>query len=108
MAAYGGASFNVGGMERPEATLGAIVAPGFFSILRVQPAFGRTFSPEEDHSGEEHVVILGHTIWRDHFGADPGILGRNIVLNGETYRVIGVMSPKFKFPDWAQLWVPMA
>jgi predicted permease len=108
MAAYGRASFNVGGKERPEAIQGATVSPGFFSILRVQPALGRTFSSEEDHPGQEHVVILGHTIWRDHFGADPGVLGRSIVLNGETYGVIGVMPPKFKFPDWAQLWVPMA
>ena len=108
MAAYGGASFNVGGKERPEAIQGAAVAPGFFSILRVQPDLGRTFLPEEDHPGQGHVVILGHTLWRDHFGAESSILGRNIVLNGETYSVIGVMPPKFKFPDWAQLWVPMA
>src|ERR1700738_3873404 len=51
MAAYGGASFNVGGKERPEAVQAAAVAPGFFSILRVHPLLGRTFSPEEDHPG---------------------------------------------------------
>jgi len=108
MAAYGGASFNVGGKERPEAIQGARVAPGFFSILRVHPLLGRTFSPEEDRPGQGHVVVLGNTLWRDHFGTDPGIVGRNIVLDGETYNVIGVMPSKFKFPDWAQLWVPLA
>jgi putative ABC transport system permease protein len=108
MAAYGGPRFNVGGKERPGAVQGAEVTTGFFSILRVQPALGRTFLPGEDRPGEGHAVILGHTFWRDHFGADSGILGRNIVLNGETYSVIGVMPPKFKFPDWAQIWVPMA
>ncbi len=108
MAAYGGATFNVGGQERPEAIPAAPVGPGFFSILRVHPALGRTFSPEEDRPGQGHVVVLGNTLWRDHFGADPGIVGRNIVLDGEAYNVIGVMPPKFKFPDWAQLWVPLA
>jgi predicted permease len=108
MAAYGFDSFNVGGGERPEAIRGAAVAPGFFSILRVQPVLGRTFSPEEDRPGQGHVVILGHTLWRDHFAADPGIVGRNVLLDGQTYTVVGVMPPKFKFPDWAELWVPLA
>src|SRR3981189_3290291 len=80
MAASGFASFNVGGGERPEAIRGAAVAPGFFSILRVQPVLGRTFSAEEDRSGQGRVVILGHTLWRDHFAADLGIVGRNVLL----------------------------
>jgi predicted permease len=108
MAACGFDSFNVGGGERPEAIRGAAVAPGFFSILRVQPVLGRTFSAEEDRPGQGHVVILGHTLWRDHFAADPGIVGRNVLLDGQTYTVVGVMPPKFKFPDWAELWVPLA
>jgi predicted permease len=108
MAAYGFESFNVGGGERPEAIRGAAVAPGFFSILRVQTVLGRTFSPEEDRPGQGHVVILGHTLWRDHFGADTGIVGRNVLLDGQTYTVVGVMPPKFKFPAWAELWVPLA
>jgi len=108
MAAYGFDSFNVGGGERPEAIRGAAVAPGFFSILRVQPVLGRTFSPEEDRPGQGHVVILGHTLWRDHFAADTGIVGRNVLLDGQTYTVVGVMPPKFKFPAWAELWVPLA
>jgi putative ABC transport system permease protein len=108
MAAYGGTTFNMGGKERPEAIQAAPVAEGFFSILRVHPALGRTFSPEEDRPGQGHVVVLGNTFWRDHLGADPRVIGRNIVLDGETYNVIGVMPPKFKFPDFAQLWVPLA
>ena len=107
MAAYGFDSFNVGG-ERPEAIKGSSVAPGFFSILRVQAVLGRTFSPDEDRPGQGNVVILGNKLWRDHFASDPAIVGRNVLLNSQTYTVIGVMPPKFKFPDWADLWVPMA
>ena len=108
MAAYGGARLNIGGIERPESIQAAPVAPDFFSILRVQPVLGRSFTPDDDRSGQGHVVILGNTLWRDHFGADPGIVGRNIVLDGESYNVVGVMSPKFKYPSWAQLWMPLA
>ncbi len=108
MAAYGGARFNVGGKERPESIQAATVAPNFFSILRVQPLLGRGFTPDDDRPGQGHVVILGHALWRDRFGADPRVVGRNIVLDGETYQVIGVMSPTFKFPVWAQLWTPLA
>ncbi len=107
MAAYGFESFNVGG-ERPEAIRGSSVAPGFFSILRMQPVLGRTFSPDEDRPGQGNVVMLGNKLWRDHFASDPAIVGRNVLLNSQTYTVIGVMPPKFKFPDWADLWVPMA
>src|SRR6266705_2229271 len=108
MAAYGFESFNVGGGERPEAIRGSAVAPGFFSILRVQPVLGRTFSAEEDRPGQGNVVILGNKLWRDHFASDRNIVGRNVLLNSQTYTVIGVMPPKFKFPEWADLWVPMA
>ncbi|HEY2547526.1 MAG TPA: ABC transporter permease, partial [Candidatus Acidoferrum sp.] len=108
MAAFGGARFNIGGKDRPEAIQAAPVASGFFSILRVRPLLGRTFTPEDDQPGHGHVVILGEPLWRNHFGADPAIVGRNIVLDGEPYTVIGVMPPNFKYPSWAQLWTPLA
>ena len=108
MAAYGGTVLNLGGTDRPDSLFGATVVPGFFSILRVQPALGRTFSPDEDRPGQGHVVILSDQLWRNHFGANPAIVGQDIVLNGEPYHVVGVMPPGFKFPSWAKLWVPMA
>jgi putative ABC transport system permease protein len=108
MAAFGGARFNVGGKERPESIQAAPVAPGFFSTLRVQPILGRGFTPDDDRPGQGHVVVLGNALWRERYGADPGVVGRNIVLDGETYTVIGVMPRTFNFPSWAQLWTPLA
>jgi putative ABC transport system permease protein len=108
MAAYGGANFNVGGQERPEAIQAARVAPEFFSILRVRPILGRTFTPDEDRPGHGHVVVLGNALWRDRLGADPAAVGQSIILDGETYTIVGVMAPQFKFPSWAQLWTPLA
>jgi len=108
MAAYSGRILNLGGKDRPESLFGATVAPGFFSILRVQPALGRTFAPDENRLGQGHVAILSDQFWRNHFGANSGIVGEDIVLNSEPYRVVGVMPPGFKLPGWAQLWVPVA
>lgn len=108
MAAYGGARFNIGGKERPESIQAATVAPSFFSILRVQPLLGRGFTPDDDRPGQGHVAVLGDALWRDRYGADPTVVGRNIVLDSETYTVIGVMPSTLKFPSWAQLWLPLA
>jgi predicted permease len=108
MAAYGGVSFNVGTGDRAEALQGAKVEPDFFSILRVQPAWGRLFSPDENKPGQNHVVLLSDKLWRDHFGSDAAIVGQNIQLDGQPYLVAGVMPPQFKFPTWASLWMPTA
>lgn len=108
MAAYGFQSFTVGGTERPEAIQGATVASDFFRLLRVQPLLGRTFAPDEDRPGQGHVVVLGYNLWRDHFASDSNIVGRTILLNGETYNVVGVMPQTFQFPSWGKLWVPLA
>jgi putative ABC transport system permease protein len=108
MAAYGGAILNLGGTDRPDSLFGSTVSSGFFSILRVQPALGRTFTADEDRPGQGHVAVLSDQVWRNHFGANPAILDRDIILNGEPYHVVGVMPPNFKFPSWANMWVPMA
>ena len=108
MAAYGFRSFNVGGKERPEAIQAAAVAPDFFPLLRVQPLLGRTFAPDEDRPGQGHVVLLGYNFWRDHFASDRDIVGRSILLDGETYSIVGVMPETFQFPSWAKVWVPLA
>lgn len=108
MAAYGGTSFNVGGKERPESVQAAPVAPGFLSILRVQPILGRGFTPDDDRPGQGHVVLLGYALWRERYGADPSAVGQKIVLDGAPYTILGVMPRTFQFPSWAQLWTPLA
>jgi putative ABC transport system permease protein len=108
MAAYGFHSFTFGGKDRPEAIQGATVAPDFFALLRVHPFLGRTFSPDENRPGQGHVVLLGYKFWRDHFASDRSIVGRDVTLDGEHYSIAGVMPDKFQFPNWAQVWVPLA
>ncbi len=96
------------GAERVE---GARVSGGFFELLRVRPAVGRTFTHDEDRPGGPRVAVLGHSLWQSRFGADPAVVGRAVRLDDESYTVIGVLPPGFKFPyeiDDAAIWTPIS
>ncbi|HYK42924.1 MAG TPA: ABC transporter permease [Thermoanaerobaculia bacterium] len=83
--------------------LGGVVSTRFFPLLSA-PALGRVFLPEDARAPR---VVLSDRLWRSHFGADPGVLGRTMNLSGKTYTVIGVMPPSFEFPSADfRLWVP--
>ena len=62
-----------------------------FSVRGVQPALGRAFLPEEDRPGSDRVVVVTDRFWRGHLGADPGVLGRRLTLDGDAYTIVGVM-----------------
>jgi len=85
----------------------ALVTSGFFSVLEVNPVFGRTFRPEEELPGRNRVAVLSDKIWQSRFGADPHILGKTITLDGEPYTVIGVMPGSFSSPHDATVWLPL-
>jgi putative ABC transport system permease protein len=108
MAMYNYNSFNLTSSDRPEALPGAGVSTDFFSALRSQPLLGRTFLPEEDHPGHNHVVILSYSVWKSTFAANPNIVGQDVAFDGQRYTVVGVMNPSFRFPTFARLWTPIA
>ncbi|MDQ3803688.1 MAG: ABC transporter permease [Acidobacteriota bacterium] len=108
IAAYQAGTYTLVGGGEPEQIRGARVSSGLFEILGVSPVLGRTVHQEEDRPGNETVVVLGHGLWQGRFGADPGIVGRTISLNNRPHAVIGVMPPGFKFPEVADLWLPLA
>ncbi|HEX6908518.1 MAG TPA: ABC transporter permease [Terriglobales bacterium] len=107
MAIYGFRSFNITGSDQPQALRASAVSQDFYSTLGVSPTLGRTFTAEEEQPGRDHVVILGYALWKSSFGGNPRIVGSTIDLDDQPYTVVGVMPPKFKFPDWAQLWTPL-
>jgi putative ABC transport system permease protein len=108
MAAIGFRSFNLTGIGQPESVTGAAVSGDFFSVLRVRPSVGRGFGADDDQPGRGNVVVVSHTFWQSHFGANENILGKTIKLDEQSYVIIGVMPPKFEFPTRAQLWTPLA
>ena len=107
MAIYTYHGFTTTG-AKPEQVAAGAVSAGFFSTLGVQPMLGRALSPDEDQVGHSHVVVLSYRFWQEHFGSNPDIVGHDINLDGEGYLVAGVMPASFQFPDFAQMWTPMA
>jgi predicted permease len=101
-----GSGFNLGGEGKPERIVGSHVSASFFDVLGEHPSLGRAFLAEEDRPGAAHAVMLSDALWRRRFGADPGVLGRSLLLNGEPYVVVGVMPGELRFPARSELWVP--
>jgi putative ABC transport system permease protein len=102
------ALFNLGHSGEPETLRGEAVEADFFPMLGVPPILGRTFTADEARLGGPKVVVLGHALWTRRFGAQASIVGRSIALDGEPYTVLGVLPASFRYPDWAELWVPVA
>ena len=104
-----GSSFNFSRENaNPELMQGARVSSGYFDVFEVRPALGRVFAPEEDQPGAGLVAVLSHQAWQKRFAGDPNIVGRSIILDQRSYRVIGVMGREFNWPNQAELWVPIA
>ena len=91
-----------------EQVRGVHVSPAFFDMLGVQAAVGRTFRPEEEEPGRDRVVVITDGFWERRYGADTGIVGSTILVDGEPFSVIGVTPPDFYFlwPD-SDLFMPM-
>ena len=85
MAAVTQVAFNLTGGGEPQKVEGRRVTAGFFPLLGVAPQLGRVFEPEEDQPGANRVAVLSHGLWQRRFGRDPGVVGRDILLNGEKY-----------------------
>jgi putative ABC transport system permease protein len=96
MAAWRGQSVNLTGGAEPERVIGAFVSDRFFPLLGARAVLGRTFTPAEtDPATAQPVAVLGYGLWQRRFGGDPGILGRSLVLNGQSHTVVGVLGPEF-------------
>jgi predicted permease len=108
MAVYGFVGLSLSTSNDPLPLIGAPVSSDFFSVLRVNPILGRTFTADEDQPGRDQVVVISHALWQRAFGANPNIIGQSLTLNSRNFAVIGIMPAGFEFPREAELWVPLA
>jgi putative ABC transport system permease protein len=106
IAAVAGRSLTLSDGDEPERFVGATVTWNLFPMLGIQPVVGRQIREEEDRPGAAPVVLLSDGVWQRRYAGDPAIVGRTITVNGNAHTVIGVMPPKFQFPEQAQLWIP--
>src|SRR5260370_7983760 len=121
LASFTDTNFNLSGGDQPERVAGLRVSANLFSLLGVSPARGRWFAPGEDKPGAGHVLILSHGLWQRRFGGNSNLVNQTVQLNGQSYTVVGVMPPTFKFPPSfsakvgaseetvsnTELWVPL-
>jgi len=89
-----GRSLNAGGLSNPT-RVGAIASSNLLQLLGAKPFIGRLFLPEEDTPGRTKTVILSNAFWRREFGGNEQVLQNTILLNGETYQIVGVMPSEF-------------
>ena len=96
---------NLVGMGEPREVQLALATPGLFGVLGVRPALGRAFTAE---AADEPTIVLSDALWRTQFGADPGVLGRVVRLNGVPHLVLGVMPASFRYPHSnIEAWSPL-
>jgi putative ABC transport system permease protein len=96
-----------GGGEPRSLRVGVVSAP-YFDVFAAKPSLGRTFAAGEDQPGKEKVTVITHRLWLSLFGGDASLVGRDILLNGDPYTVIGVMPGNSEFDRRASdLWIPL-
>jgi predicted permease len=102
------ANFNYAGNgTTPERLVGANVSWQWFDVFWASPYLGRVFRPEEDQPNANHEAVLSYRTWKQRFGGDPAIVGKSLLLNQESYQVVGVMRPDFDWPNGTELWTPI-
>lgn len=102
---------NLAGAGQPTRATAAAVTGGMFSSLGIPPLLGRTLTPADDAPGGASVAVISYGLWQRFLGADPAVVGQNILLNGTRCTILGVMPRDFEFPpgatDPTELWAPL-
>ncbi len=110
--AYSPITLSLNSGEQVDTVTGLIVTGNYFDALGVRPRVGRAFMPEEDATPGSHpVAVISHGLWQSRFGADPGVVGRKLLLNGQQFTVVGVVPAEFNGADagrTSDIYVPMA
>jgi putative ABC transport system permease protein len=95
------------GGQLPERVETALVSPSAFELLGVKAALGRTFISEEDQPGRNHVAVLSYGLWQRRFGGDSGVLGKSVIVDGNSFSIVGVTPRDFRLLDTpSELWTP--
>ena len=106
MAASRGWQANLAGGEQPERIRATMASARFFQLFGVNPIVGRSFGAEDAKPGNARVAVLSYGLWSRRYGAERGVIGRDLMLDGEKFSIIGVMPASFSPDDYGELWVP--
>ena len=107
MAAAYTSNFNLTGVEKAARVEGCVSNWNFFPLLGVNPQLGRLFTEEDDRYGAARVVMISHELWRTRFGGEANVIGQTMILNEDSYTVVGVLPPRFEYLEAADFYVPI-
>jgi predicted permease len=99
---YSGDSVSVTGVAEPEQVRALRVTDGTLPLLGIAPLLGRTFTKQDDFPGAPETAMLTYGYWRRKFGGDSSVIGRNIIVDGKSKQIIGVLPQRFHFLDWEE------
>lgn len=110
LAAFQSQSVNVTGGDRPDRVRGAFVTANYFKVFNLNPILGRTFADGEDGKGAAKLAVVNEKMWRERLNADKNLEAKKLILNGEPYSVIGVVTDSFKqpFDPDVEVWMPVS
>ncbi len=108
LAAYSNWGANLSGTGDPERFAGARISAHAFEMMGVRAMYGRTPVSADGRPESARVAVLSHGLWQRRFGGNPGLVGKQLTLNGDSYTVVGVLPPTFVMPNTeAELFVPL-
>ena len=99
-------NFNLTGRGEPARVRGALASGNLFTLLGVRPQVGRLIGPADDRPGADRVAMITDGFWRTRFGADSGIVGQSVLLDGISYTIVGVLPPSMRLAN-CDVWVPI-
>jgi putative ABC transport system permease protein len=88
--------------------MGSFISIDAFDVVGAAPILGRGFRPEDDRFDAPRVAVIAHSVWASRYHADPGIVGRTVMVNDTPTTIIGVMPERFHFPFASEMWMPAA
>jgi len=107
LAAVRGFDANMTGANLAEHVEGSQVTADFFSLLGMPTQSGRYLGPADYRGGVAPVVVVSHGFWQQFLGSDPSLVGKQLLLNGQTFTVIGIAAADLDFPTGSKIWTPL-
>ncbi|MEW6128731.1 MAG: ABC transporter permease [Acidobacteriota bacterium] len=101
--------FGISTAEGKRLIASGIASPGLFLALKVKPVLGRVFLTEENQKGRDHVILISHSFWKSQFGGDTNIVGQSMILDKESFTIVGVLPPEMESLDLGsfKIWAPL-
>ena len=105
---FHGMTFNLIGEGEPEEVSTGVVSWNYFEAMGMDPVLGRGFTADEEAGIGPRVLVFSHEYWRDRFGSDPEVVGRQFEMNDQIHTVVGILPPAARYPSGFDVYMPVS